>query len=314
MAKITKTDRLAQRITDDLVRNGVFSDRAKAMKHAREALTLLRQGFTKPVIGPTDPKLPRGQETIKRWQNAWRSASDIWAKGVSGSSISQRNYRSLANIMFRTWKQELKTSPNFVQKNPTIVRYLGIAERNIGFKGSAKKGGKTPTQQGLTYNKNIDATDLERTRTLHAQRFQAETQTGITAGQDPSKAPKTLVKAPEQQYPSTTQTPSTAPSKQGQMLKKADLTNPAGVAEANYERDLMRTAMEEGESATKKKLEKQSGVKHSKSSWTKIWEKMSKAMQEANLRTGGGPTKGGSNPTKHLTGGKMGINDHIKLL
>ena len=98
------------------------------------------------------------------------------------------------------------------------------------------------------------------------------------------------------------------------MLKKADLTNPAGVAEANYERDLMRTAMEEGESATKKKLEKQSGVKHSKSSWTKIWEKMSKAMQEANLRTGGGPTKGGSNPTKNLTGGKMGINDHIKLL
>ena len=217
--------------------------------------------------------------------------------------------------MFRTWKQELKTSPNFVQKNPTIVRYLGIAERNIGFKGSAKKGGKTPTQQGLTYNKNIDATDLERTRTLHAQRFQAETQTGITAGQDPSKAPKNLVKSPEQLYPSTTQTPSSdTKSKFGTTMDKADLTNPAGVAEANYERDLMRTAMEEGETATRKKLEKQSGVKHPKSSWTKIWEKMSKAMQDANLRTGGGPTKGGGTPAKNLTSGKMGINDHIKLL
>ena len=149
---------------------------------------------------------------------------------------------------------------------------------------------------------------------MRAQQVQREATTTKTAGLAPKDAPKNLVKAPEQQYPSTTQTPSTAPSKQGQMLKKADLTNPAGVAEANYERDLMRTAMEEGESATKKKLEKQSGVKHSKSSWTKIWEKMSKAMQEANLRTGGGPTKGGSNPTKNLTGGKMGINDHIKLL
>jgi hypothetical protein len=41
---------------------------------------------------------------------------------------------------------------------------------------------------------------------------------------------------------------------------------------------------------------------------------MSKALQEANLRTGGGPTKGGGTPAKNLTGGKMGINDHIKLL
>ena len=187
----------------------------------------------------------------------------------------------------------------------------GIAERNTGYKGTATR---VDLGKGTVPAKNIDTTDMQRVRDLRAQQIQREATTTKIAGLDPSKAPKNLVKAPEQQYPSTTQTPSTAPSKQGQMLKRAEMTDPAHVAESKYERELMRTAMEEGEQATRKKLEKQTGVKHSKSSWTAIWEKMSKAMQEANIRTGGGPIKGGSSPTKNLTGGKLGINDHIKLL
>ena len=295
MAKIKTHQIKAQELAIRLSRQGMFRTYAEAFTFAKSVYGELREGFTKKP----------GNRT-QQFKNAWQVASDNFVSTKAG----QVN-RARGNEQFRVWLEELKKEPPEVQDDPEVKRMKGIAERNTGYKGTATR---VDLGKGTVPSKNIDTTDMQRVRDLRAQQIQREATTTKTAGLDPSKAPKNLVKAPEQQYPSTTQTPSTAPSKQGQMLKRAEMTDPAHVAESKYERELMRTAMEEGEQATRKKLEKQTGVKHSKSSWTAIWEKMSKAMQEANIRTGGGPTKGGSSPTKNLTGGKLGINDHIKLL
>ena len=295
MAKIKTHQIKAQELAIRLSRQGMFRTYAEAFTFAKSVYGELREGFTKKP----------GNRT-QQFKNAWQVASDNFVSTKAG----QVN-RARGNEQFRVWLEELKKEPPEVQDDPEVKRMRGIAERNTGYKGTATR---VDLGKGTVLAKNIDTTDMQRVRDLRAQQIQREATTTKIAGLDPSKAPKNLVKAPEQQYPSTTQTPSTAPSKQGQMLKRAEMTDPAHVAESKYERELMRTAMEEGEQATRKKLEKQTGVKHSKSSWTAIWEKMSKAMQEANIRTGGGPIKGGSSPTKNLTGGKLGINDHIKLL
>ena len=159
---------------------------------------------------------------------------------------------------------------------------------------------------------------MQRVRDLRAQQIQREATTTKTAGLDPSKAPKNLVKAPEQQYPSTTQTPSSAPSRQGQMLKRAEMTDPAGIAETKYEKELMDVARKEGKKGLQKKLEADTGVKHSKKSIGAIWKEFQKAIKFGQglggVPIGGGPSKGGGTPTKNLTGGKLGINDFIKLL
>ncbi len=295
MAKIKTHQIKAQELAIRLSRQGMFRTYAEAFTFAKSVYGELREGFTKKP----------GNRT-QQFKNAWQVASDNFVSTKAG----QVN-RARGNEQFRVWLEELKKEPPEVQDDSEVKRMRGIAERNTGYKGTATR---VDLGKGTVLAKNIDTTDMQRVRDLRAQQIQREATTTKIAGLDPSKAPKNLVKAPEQQYPSTTQTPSTAPSKQGQMLKRAEMTDPAHVAESKYERELMRTAMEEGEQATRKKLEKQTGVKHSKSSWTAIWEKMSKAMQEANIRTGGGPIKGGSSPTKNLTGGKLGINDHIKLL
>lgn len=324
MAKITKSDLLAQRITNDLVKNGIFSKREDAMKFARSAIADLRKGFTKPLAMQT---LSQQDQDIMRWRNAFKQASSNWTRrvefqdytpGQRGKSQTTKlsgQPRQLGNTQFRIWLEQLEAeAPKHVKDDPEIQRMKGLATRNTKGGQQTQKITRVDLGKGTEPAKNIDTTDMQRVRDLRAQQKQRQATTTKTAGLDPSKAPKNLQTAPTQTYPSTTQTPSSAPSRQGELLKRADLTNPSGVAEANYERELMRTAMEEGEDATRRKLEKQTGVKHSKSSWTAIWEKMSKAMQDANIRTGGGPTKGGSSPAKNLTGGKLGINDHIKLL
>ena len=295
MAKIKKSKIEAQQLAIRLSRQGNFRTYQEAFNFAESVLDELRQSFSK-----------KADNRIEQYKNAWTTASNNFVSLEKGEGK-----RARGNEQFRVWLEALDKEPEEIKNHEELKDKKGIAQRNVGYKGPASR---VDLKKGTVSAKNIDTTDMQRVRNLRAQQVQREATTNITAGLDPSKAPKNLVKAPEQQYPSTTQTPSSAPSKQGQMLKKADLTNPSGVAEANYERELMRTAMTEGEEATRKKLEKQTGVKHSKSSWTAIWEKMSKAMQEANIRTGGGPTKGGSSPTKNLTGGKLGINDHIKLL
>ena len=288
----------AQRLAIKLSREGMFRTYDEALTFAKSVYGELREGFSKPA-----------KSRVHQFKNAWQVATDNFVKTEAGTSNQARG-----NEQYRVWLETLEKEPKNIRDHPDLKDKKGLALRNTKGGQETQKISRVNLGKGTVPSKNIDTAPFQQKKDMRAQQVQREATTTKTAGLAPKDAPKNLVKAPEQQYPSTTQTPSTAPSKQGQMLKKADLTNPAGVAEANYERDLMRTAMEEGESATKKKLEKQSGVKHSKSSWTKIWEKMSKAMQEANLRTGGGPTKGGSNPTKNLTGGKMGINDHIKLL
>jgi len=288
----------AQRLAIKLSREGMFRTYDQALTFAKSVYGELREGFSKPA-----------KSRVGQFKNAWQVATDNFVKTEAGTSNQVRG-----NEQYRVWLQELEKEPESVKNHPDLKDKKGLALRNTKGGQETQKISRVNLGKGTVPSKNIDTAPFQQKKDMRAQQVQREPTTSKTAGESPKNVSKTLVKAPEQLYPSTTQTPSTAPSKQGQMLKKADLTNPAGVAEANYERDLMRTAMKEGETATRKKLEKQSGVKHSKSSWTKIWEKMSKALQEANLRTGGGPTKGGGNPTKNLTGGKMGINDHIKLL
>ena len=295
MAKIKKSKIEAQQLAIRLSRQGNFRTYQEAFNFAESVLDELRQSFSK-----------KADNRIEQYKNAWTTASNNFVSLDKGEGK-----RARGNEQFRVWLEALDKEPEEIKNHEELKDKKGIAQRNVGHKGPASR---VDLKKGTVSAKNIDTTDMQRVRNLRAQQVQREATTNITAGLDPSKAPKNLVKAPEQQYPSTTQTPSTAPSKQGQMLKKAEMTDPSHVAESKYERELMRTAMTEGEEATRKKLEKQTGVKHSKSSWTAIWEKMSKAMQDANIRTGGGPTKGGSSPAKNLTGGKLGINDHIKLL
>ena len=288
----------AQKLAIKLSRQGMFRTYSEAFTFAKSVYGELREGFGKPA-----------DTRVDQFKNAWQVATDNFVKTKAGTSNQARG-----NEQYRVWLETLEKEPKNIREHPDLKDKKGLALRNTKGGQETQKISRVNLGKGTVPSKNIDTAPFQQKKDMRAQQVQREPTTTKTSGLSPKLAPKNLIKSPEQLYPSTTQTPSTAPSKQGQMLKKADLTNPAGVAEANYERDLMRTAMKEGETATRKKLEKQSGVKHSKSSWTKIWEKMSKALQEANLRTGGGPTKGGGNPTKNLTGGKMGINDHIKLL
>ena len=276
----------------------MFRTYSEAFTFAKSVYGELREGFGKPA-----------DTRVDQFKNAWQVATDNFVKTKAGTSNQARG-----NEQYRVWLETLENEPKDIRDHPDLKDKKGIAQRNTKGGQETQKISRVNLGKGTVPSKNIDTSPFQQKKDMRAQQVQREATTSKTAGESPKNVSKTLVKAPEQQYPSTTQTPSQAPSKQGQMLKKADLTNPAGVAEANFERDLMRTAMEEGEEATKKKLEQKTNIKHKKSSWTKIWEKMSKAMQDANIRTGGGPTRGGSNPTKNLTGGKAGINDHIKLL
>ena len=79
----------------------------------------------------------------------------------------------------------------------------------------------------------------------------------------------------------------------------------------------MDVARKEGKKGLQKKLEADTGVKHSKKSMGAIWKEFKKAIKFGEGTGGipiGGPSKGGSSPAKNLTGGKLGINDIIKLL
>ena len=299
MAKIKTHQIKAQELAIRLSRQGMFRTYAEAFTFAKSVYGELREGFTKKP----------GNRT-QQFKNAWQVASDNFVSTKAG----QVN-RARGNEQFRVWLEELKKEPPEVQDDPEVKRMRGIAERNTGYKGTATR---VDIKKGTVPAKNIDTTDMQRVRDLRAQQIQREATTTKTAGLDPSKAPKNLVKAPEQQYPSTTQTPSSAPSKQGQMLKKADLTNPAGVAETKYEKDLMDVARKEGKKGLQKKLEADTGVKHSKKSIGAIWKEFQKAIKFGQglggVPIGGGPSKGGGTPTKNLTGGKLGINDFIKLL
>tara|TARA_X000001388_G_scaffold66589_1_gene53454 strand:+ start:140 stop:1036 length:897 start_codon:yes stop_codon:yes gene_type:complete len=298
MAKIKTHQIKAQQLAVKLSRQGMFSTYEESLNFAKSVYGELREAFTK----------TEGSR-LQQYKKAWTVASDNFVSTKAGQVNRQRG-----NEQFRVWLEELKKEPPEVQNDPEIKRMRGIAKRNTGYKGTATR---VDLKKGTVPVKNIDTTDMQRVRDLRAQQIQRETTTNITAGVDPSKAPKNLVKAPEQQYPSTTQTPSSAPSRQGEMLRRADLTNPAGVAETKYEKELMDVARKEGKKGLQKKLETDTGVKHSKKSMGAIWKEFKKAIKFGEGTGGipiGGPSKGGSTPTKNLTGGKLGINDHIKLL
>jgi hypothetical protein len=327
MAKITKSDLLAQRITNDLVKNGIFSKREDAMKFARSAIADLRKGFTKPLAMQT---LSQQDQDIMRWRNAFKQASSNWTRrvefqdykpGQRGKSQTTKlsgQPRQLGNTQVRIWLEQLEAeAPKHVKDDPEIKRMKGLATRNTKGGQQTQKITRVDLGKGTEPAKNIDTTDMQRVRDLRAQQKQRQATTTKTAGLDPSKAPKNLQTAPTQTYPSTTQTPSSAPSRQGQMLKRAEMTDPAGIAETKYEKELMDVARKEGKKGLQNKLEADTGVKHSKKSMGAIWKEFKKAIKFGEGTGGipiGGPSKGGSSPAKNLTGGKLGINDHIKLL
>ena len=298
MAKIKTHQIKAQQLAVRLSRQGMFRTYEESLNFAKSVYGELREAFTK----------TEGSR-LQQYKKAWTVASDNFVSTKAGQVNRQRG-----NEQFRVWLEELKKEPPEVQNDPEIERMRGIAKRNTGYKGTATR---VDLKKGTVPAKNIDTTDMQRVRDLRAQQIQREATTTKTAGLDPSKAPKNLVKAPEQQYPSTTQTPSSAPSRQGQMLKRAEMTDPAGIAETKYEKELMDVARKEGKKGLQKKLEADTGVKHSKKSMGAIWKEFKKAIKFGEGTGGipiGGPSKGGSSPAKNLTGGKLGINDHIKLL
>ena len=298
MAKIKTHQIKAQQLAVKLSRQGMFRTYEESLNFAKSVYGELREAFTK----------TEGSR-LQQYKKAWTVASDNFVSTKAGQVNRQRG-----NEQFRVWLEELKKESPEIQNDPEVKRMRGIAERNTGFKGSATR---VDLKKGTVPAKNIDTTDMQRVRDLRAQQIQREATTTKTAGLDPSKAPKNLVKAPEQQYPSTTQTPSSAPSRQGQMLKRAEMTDPAGIAETKYEKELMDVARKEGKKGLQKKLEADTGVKHSKKSMGAIWKEFKKAIKFGEGTGGipiGGPSKGGSSPAKNLTGGKLGINDHIKLL
>jgi len=330
MAKITKSDLLAQRITTDLVRNGVFSKREDAMKFARSAITDLRKGFTKPLAMQA---LSPQEQDVMRWRNAFNQASSNWTRrveyqdykpGQRGKSQPTKlsgQPRQLGNTQYRIWLDQLEAeAPKHVKSDPEIQRMKGLALRNTKGGQQTQKITRVDLGKGTERAKNIDVTDIQRVRDLRAQQQQRQATTTKTAGLSPKLAPKNLIKSPEQLYPSTTQTPSSeTKSKFGTTMDKASMTNPALVAETKYEQELMDVARKEGKAGLKKKIEADTGVKHSKSSFGKIWKQFVKAWESAGRRSGAGVPirgggKGGGTPAKNLTGGKMGINDHIKLL
>ena len=298
MAKIKTHQIKAQQLAVRLSRQGMFRTYEESLNFAKSVYGELREAFTK----------TEGSR-LQQYKKAWTVASDNFVSTKAGQVNRQRG-----NEQFRVWLEELKKEPPEVQNDPEIKRMRGIAKRNTGYKGTATR---VDLKKGTVPAKNIDTTDMQRVRDLRAQQIQREATTTKTAGLDPSKAPKNLVKAPEQQYPSTTQTPSSAPSRQGQMLKRAEMTDPAGIAETKYEKELMDVARKEGKKGLQKKLEADTGVKHSKKSMGAIWKEFKKAIKFGEGTGGipiGGPSKGGSSPSKNLTGGKLGINDIIKLL
>ena len=298
MAKIKTHQIKAQQLAVRLSRQGMFRTYEESLNFAKSVYGELREAFTK----------TEGSR-LQQYKKAWTVASDNFVSTKAGQVNRQRG-----NEQFRVWLEELKKEPPEVQNDPEIKRMRGIAKRNTGYKGTATR---VDLKKGTVPAKNIDTTDMQRVRDLRAQQIQREATTTKTAGVDPSKAPKNLVKAPEQQYPSTTQTPSSAPSRQGQMLKRAEMTDPAGIAETKYEKELMDVARKEGKKGLQKKLETDTGVKHSKKSMGAIWKEFQKAIKFGEGTGGipiGGPSKGGSSPAKNLTGGKLGINDIIKLL
>ena len=298
MAKIKTHQIKAQQLAVRLSRQGMFRTYEESLNFAKSVYGELREAFTK----------TEGSR-LQQYKKAWTVVSDNFVSTKAGQVNRQRG-----NEQFRVWLEELKKEPPEVQNDPEIKRMRGIAKRNTGYKGTATR---VDLKKGTVPAKNIDTTDMQRVRDLRAQQIQREATTTKTAGVDPSKAPKNLVKAPEQQYPSTTQTPSSAPSRQGQMLKRAEMTDPAGIAETKYEKELMDVARKEGKKGLQKKLETDTGVKHSKKSMGAIWKEFQKAIKFGEGTGGipiGGPSKGGSTPTKNLTGGKLGINDIIKLL
>lgn len=300
MAKIKTHQIKAQQLAVRLSRQGMFRTYEESLNFAKSVYGELREAFTK----------TEGSR-LQQYKKAWTVASDNFVSTKAGQVNRQRG-----NEQFRVWLEELKKEPPEVQNDPEIKRMRGIAKRNTGYKGTATR---VDLKKGTVPAKNIDTTDMQRVRDLRAQQIQREATTTKTAGLDPSKAPKNLQTAPTQTYPSTTQTPSSdTKSKFGSMMDKADLTNPAGVAEANYERELMDVARKEGKKGLQKKLEADTGVKHSKKSIGAIWKEFQKAIKFGQglggVPIGGGPSKGGGTPTKNLTGGKLGINDFIKLL
>ena len=298
MAKINTSQIKAQQLAVKLSRQGMFRTYEESLNFAKSVYGELREAFTK----------TEGSR-LQQYKKAWTVASDNFVSTKAGQVNRQRG-----NEQFRVWLEELKKEPPEVQNDPEIKRMRGIAKRNTGYKGTATR---VNLKKGTVPAKNIDTTDMQRVRDLRAQQIQREATTTKTAGLGPSQAPKNLVKAPEQQYPSTTQTPSSAPSRQGQMLKRAEMTDPAGIAETKYEKELMDVARKEGKKGLQKKLEADTGVKHSKKSMGAIWKEFKKAIKFGEGTGGipiGGPSKGGSTPNKNLTGGKLGINDHIKLL
>ena len=298
MAKIRTSKIEAQKLAIRLSRQGDFRTYQEAFNFAESVLDELRQSFTK-----------KADNRIEQYKNAWTTASNNFVSLDKG-----KGKRARGNEQFRVWLEALDSEPEEIKNHEELKDKKGIAQRNVGHKGPATR---VDLKKGTVPVKNIDTTDMQRVRDLRAQQIQRETTTNITAGLDPSKAPKNLVKAPEQQYPSTTQTPSSAPSRQGQMLKRAEMTDPAGIAETKYEKELMDVARKEGKKGLQKKLEADTGVKHSKKSMGAIWKEFQKAIKFGEGTGGipiGGPSKGGSTPTKNLTGGKLGINDIIKLL
>ena len=290
---INKSDILAQRIADDMVKSGSISNRSEAMRFGKRAITELRESFLKP---PAQKNISPALQEVEKWKQAWNQSTKNW------SSTNPKN-KALGNAQFRVWLQQLRNSPRHVQDSKIIRRYKGIAERNTGFKGTAKPG-TTPKQQGLQFNKNIDVTDLQRTKVLHAQQKQWSPKTSITSGLDPKNTPENIKTAKTASVPT-----SNAPSKQGPMLRKADLTNPAGVAEAKYEAKLMKTAMEGGQKAVKQQYRIDTKQKMPRS----LWKKISKALE--NVRFGGaGFGKGGrSKANNQLRKGGANINDIINL-
>ena len=295
---ITKSDLLAQRIADDLVRTGTFSDRSDAMRHAKASIGELRESFTQKLPDKVTKKhginMSQSQQTAERWKRSFQTAHNNF-------SSTDRAMKARANSQYRILLQELNKAPNIVQSDPDIQRYKGVAERNTGYKGPAKPG-TTPKQQGLQYGKNIDVTETQRKGGMQAKQKQWETKTNKTAGTRPQEVKPEIKSAKAGSVP-----PSQAPSKQGKMLQKADLFDKSGVAEAKYEKELMETAKKGGQKAVKQKFRIDTKQKMPEG----LWKKISKALQ--GVRVGGGLGKGGRPRANNLLRKGNNNNDLIEL-
>ena len=294
----------AQRLAIKLSREGMFRTYDQALTFAKSVYGELREGFSKPA-----------KSRVGQFKNAWQVATDNFVKTEAGTSNQARG-----NEQYRVWLQELEKEPESVKNHPDLKDKKGLALRNTKGGQETQKISRVNLGKGTVPSKNIDTAPFQQKKDMRAQQVQREPTTSKTAGESPKNVSKNLIKSPEQLYPSTTQTPSSeTKSKFGTTMDKASMTNPALVAETKYEQELMDVARKEGKAGLKKKIEADTGVKHSKSSFGKIWKQFVKAWESAGRRSGAGVPirgggKGGGTPAKNLTGGKMGINDHIKLL